>query len=98
MILVINNGIFGTIRAHQERDFPGRVSGTDLRNPDFVKYAEAFGAFGASVRRTEDFAPAFEKALSAGRAAVLDIHLDPEAISTRTTLSGLREAALAKSG
>ncbi len=94
VILVVNNGIFGTIRAHQEHDFPGRVSGTELRNPDFARYAEALGAFGARVRRTEEFAPAFEKALSAGRAAVLDIHLDPEAISPRTTLSRIREDAL----
>ncbi len=93
VIIVVNNGMFGTIRNHQERDFPGRVSGTDLRNPDFAKYAESFGAFAATVRRTEDFAPAFEKALGCGRVAVLDLHLDPEAISPRTTLSALREAA-----
>lgn len=93
VVLVVNNGMFGTIRNHQERDFPGRVSGTDLRNPDFAKYAESFGAFAATVRRTAEFAPAFEKALDCGRAAVLDLHLDPEAISPRATLSGLRAAA-----
>ena len=95
VILVINNGMFGTIRQHQERDFPGRVSGTELRNPDFAKYAESFGAFAATVRRTEDFAPAFEKALECGRVAVLDIHLDPEALSPRTTMSALRAKAKA---
>ncbi|MCH8111489.1 MAG: thiamine pyrophosphate-binding protein [Proteobacteria bacterium] len=95
VILVVNNGMFGTIRNHQERDFPGRVSGTDLRNPDFAKYAESFGAFAATVRRTADFAPAFEKALACGRVAVLDLHLDPDAISPRTTLSALRARAKA---
>ena len=95
VIIVVNNGMFGTIRNHQERDFPGRVSGTDLRNPDFAKYAESFGAFAATVRRTADFAPAFEEALACGRVAVLDLHLDPDAISPRTTLSALREAAKA---
>ena len=93
VILVINNGMFGTIRYHQEREFPGRVSGTELRNPDFAKYAESFGAFAATVRRTADFAPAFEEALACGRAAVLDLHLDPDAISPRTTLSAMREKA-----
>jgi acetolactate synthase-1/2/3 large subunit len=95
VVLVVNNGMFGTIRTHQERDFPGRVSGTDLRNPDFAKYAESFGAFAATVRRTEDFAPAFDEALECGRVAVLDLRLDPDAISPGTTLSALREAAKA---
>ena len=95
VILVINNGMFGTIRQHQERAFPGRVSGTELRNPDFAKYAESFGAFAATVRRTEEFAPAFEKALECGRVAVLDLHLDPEALSPRTTLSALRDVGTA---
>ncbi len=94
VILVFNNGIFGTIRAHQERQYPGRVSGTEITNPDFAAYAESFGAFGARVAKTSEFKPAFDAALNAGRAAVLDIKLDPEAISTRATLSGIREAAL----
>ena len=93
LILVFNNGIYGTIRLHQEKQFPGRISGTDLTNPDFAKYAESFGAFGAAIERTEDFAPAFEDALACGRAAVLDIRMDPEAITTRMTLTETREAA-----
>lgn len=90
VVLVVNNGMYGTIRMHQERNFPGRVVGTDLVNPDFASYARAFGAFGAVVERTADFAAAFEQALAAGRPAVLELRVDPEAISPRTTLSALR--------
>ena len=95
VILVINNRMLGTIRMHQERRYPARVSGTDLVNPDFAAYARAFGAYGEVVERTEDFAPAFERALAAGRPALLELRVDPEAITTRTTLSALRQAALA---
>ncbi len=90
LILVVNNGMYGTIRMHQERRHPGRVIGTDLTNPDFAAYARAFGAFGETVERTEEFAPALDRALAAGRAAVLDLRVDPEAITPTTTLSGLR--------
>jgi acetolactate synthase-1/2/3 large subunit len=93
IVLVVNNGLYGTIRMHQERRYPGRVSATDLVNPDFAALARAAGAFGASVARTKDFAPALDQALAAGRAAVLDLQLDPEAISTSTTISALRAAA-----
>jgi acetolactate synthase-1/2/3 large subunit len=93
VILVVNNDMFGTIRMHQERQFPGRVYGTDLVNPDFVTYARAFGAHGALVERTESFAPAFEEALESGRPAVLELRVDPEAISPRATLSQIREGA-----
>ena len=61
VVLVVNNGMYGTIRMHQERHYPGRVVGTDLRNPDFVAYARAFGAHGALVERTEDFAAALRR-------------------------------------
>ena len=60
--LVVNNGMYGTIRMHQEREYPGRVFGTELRNPDFAAYARAFGGHGETVERTADFAPAFERA------------------------------------
>jgi acetolactate synthase-1/2/3 large subunit len=93
VMLVVNNGMYGTIRMHQERHFPGRVVGTDLRNPDFAAYARAFGAHGAVVERTEDFAEAFEAALSAGAPALLELRVDPEALTPRQTLSELREAA-----
>jgi acetolactate synthase-1/2/3 large subunit len=93
IILVFNNAMYGTIRMHQERRFPGRVSGTDLKNPDFAALARAYGAYAATVARTTDFAPAFEEAVADGRAAVIEIKMDPEMITTRTTLSALREQA-----
>jgi acetolactate synthase-1/2/3 large subunit len=93
VVLVVNNGMYGTIRMHQERHYPGRVIGTDLVNPDFVAYAESFGAYGELVERTEDFADAFERALAAGRPALLELRVDPEAISPRATISQIRGEA-----
>jgi acetolactate synthase-1/2/3 large subunit len=98
MFIVVNNGMYGTIRMHQEREYPERVYGTALSNPDFVALAKAYGAFGALVENTRDFAPAFEQALAARIPAVLEVRLDPEAISTRTTLTAVRQAALHRSG
>jgi acetolactate synthase I/II/III large subunit len=88
VVLVVNNGMLGTIRMHQERQF-GRGVATDLVNPDFVAYGRAFGAQAALVERTADFAAAFEEALAAGRPALLELRVDPEAISPRATLSQL---------
>ncbi|HAT36395.1 MAG TPA: thiamine pyrophosphate-binding protein [Rhodospirillaceae bacterium] len=96
IILVINNNLYGTIRMHQDRDYPGRDVATALTNPDFAKWSESFGGYGEIVERTDDFAPAFERALNAGKIALLELRIDPDMISTRTTLSALREAALAK--
>jgi acetolactate synthase-1/2/3 large subunit len=93
IILLFNNAMYGTIRMHQERRFPGRVVGTALKNPDFLALARAYGAFGATVSRTEEFAPAFEEAVAAKRAAIIELRMDPEMISTRTTLSALRRQA-----
>jgi acetolactate synthase-1/2/3 large subunit len=93
IILLFNNAMYGTIRMHQERRFPGRVSGTTLKNPDFPALARAYGAFSACVTRTEEFAPAFEEAIAAKRAAVIELRMDPEMITTRTTLSALRRQA-----
>jgi acetolactate synthase-1/2/3 large subunit len=93
VVLVVNNGMYGTIRMHQERAYPGRVVGTGLRNPDFADYARAFGAHGAVVERTEDFPEAFERALASGLPAVLELRVDPEAITPRASLSAIREAA-----
>ncbi len=98
LILVVNNGIYGTIRMDQEQNYPGRVVATELSNPDFAAYAAAFGAYGEVVARSEDFAPALDRALGAGRAAVLELKLDPEAITTRTSLSAIRAAAEAAKG
>jgi acetolactate synthase-1/2/3 large subunit len=94
VVLVVNNGMYGTIRMHQERNYPGRVVGTDLVNPDFAAYARAFGAHGETVTETSQFAEALERALAAGRPALLELQIDPEAINPRTTLSKLRAAAL----
>jgi acetolactate synthase I/II/III large subunit len=93
VVLVVNNGMYGTIRMHQERRYPARVYGTDLVNPDFVAYARAFGAHGALVERTEDFAPALDAALAAGGPAVIELRVDPEAITPRQTLEEIRAAA-----
>lgn len=90
--IVANNGRYGTIRAHQEREFPGRVSGTELFNPDFAAFARAYGGHGETVTRTEDFPAAFERARAAGTMAVIELTLDPEALSPGMTLSGARAA------
>jgi len=96
IILVFDNGMYGTIRMHQERDYPAHVIGTELQNPDFVALAQAYGADAWLVTRTEEFAPAFEKALRAGRPSLLHIRVDPEAISPTATLTKLRESAKKK--
>jgi len=93
IVLLFNNAMYGTIRMHQERRFPGRVSGTALVNPDFVALARSYGAYGARVSRTEEFAPAFEEAAASGRAALIELQMDPEMITTRTTLAALRRQA-----
>ena len=93
--LVVNNQSLGTIRTHQERRYPGRVVGTDLRNPDFAAYAQAFGVHGETVEATEDFPAAFERARAAGRAAVIELRLPVEALTPSATLSQIRAAAAA---
>jgi len=93
IILVFNNAMYGTIRMHQERRFPGRVVGTALKNPDFLGLARAYGVFGASVTRTEEFASAFEQAAAWTGAAIIELKMDPEVITTRTTLSEIRREA-----
>jgi acetolactate synthase-1/2/3 large subunit len=91
VVIVVNNGIYGTIRMHQEREYPGRVSGTGLTNPDFAALARAYGGHGETVEKTEAFAPAFERALKSGKPAIVEIRLDPEAITPTRTLSDIRE-------
>lgn len=95
IVLILNNGTYGTIRAHQERNYPARVSGTTLENPDFAALARAYGFHAERVSRTEDFAPAFARALASGTGAVLDLDISPEALTPRQTLSQMRAAALA---
>jgi acetolactate synthase-1/2/3 large subunit len=91
VIVVMNNGRYGTIRMHQERHYPGRVSGTDLGNPDFPALARAYGGYGELVTRSEDFPAAFRRACEWGTVAVLECRVDPEALTTSATLSQLRE-------
>ena len=90
VVLLVNNGMYATIRMHQERQFPGRVIGTELENPDFAALAQAYGGYGERVERTEDFEEAFERALSSGKPALLELPVDPERISPRVKLSELR--------
>ncbi len=98
IILILNNGIYGTIRAHQERTYPGRVSGTDMVNPDFVALARAYGFHAERVETTGAFADAFSRALASKTGAVLDLNISPEALTPRQTLSQMRAVALAKKG
>lgn len=91
VVIVVNNGIYGTIRMHQEREYPGRVVATDLKNPDFAALARAYGGHGETVERTGDFAPAFERALASGKPSIVEIRLDPEAITPTRTLTEIRE-------
>ena len=98
VVIIMDNGQYGTIRMHQEREYPGRVVGTALRNPDFAAYARAFGGHGETVLTTEEFEPAFERALAAKAPAILHVKVDPDAITPTTTLTAIREAALAKKG
>jgi acetolactate synthase I/II/III large subunit len=88
--IVANNGVYGTIRMHQEREYPNRVIGTTLMNPDFAAFARSFGADGYTVEETQDFGPAFDSALRSGKPSVIELKLDPEAISPRRTLSEIR--------
>lgn len=96
VVIVINNGMYGTIRMHQEREFPARISATALKNPDFAAYAEAFGASGERVTKTAEFEPAFERAMAADRPSLIEVVIDPEVINPATTLSKIREAAQKK--
>jgi acetolactate synthase-1/2/3 large subunit len=93
IVLVFNNSMYGTIRMYQERAFPGRVSGSSLTNPDFVRFIEAFGGHGELVTETGAFAPAFQRAVASGRPAVIELRTDPEQITTRATIAQLRAAA-----
>ncbi|MEZ5666647.1 MAG: thiamine pyrophosphate-binding protein [Alphaproteobacteria bacterium] len=93
VVVIVNNGLYGTIRMHQERAYPGRRIATDLANPDFVSLAAAYGCHGARVTRTDDFPAAFRAACDSGRPAVIELVVDPEAITPTTTLSAIRASA-----
>ncbi|OZI72875.1 thiamine pyrophosphate-binding protein [Bordetella genomosp. 6] len=94
VVVLIDNGMYGTIRMHQEKHYPGRISATSLKNPDFAEYARAFGGHGERVETTGQFAPAFERALASGKPAILHCLIDPETITPSTTLEKIRAAAL----
>jgi acetolactate synthase-1/2/3 large subunit len=96
IVIVVDNGTYGTIRMHQEREFPGRVSGSDLHNPDFAALARAYGWRAERIDETAAFAPAFQRALDAGTPTLIHLKLDPDVSTTRATLSALRAAALAR--
>lgn len=95
IVIVVNNAMFGTIRAHQERRYPGRVSGTGLKNPDLTALGKSFGVHATRVTRTAEFAPVFKAALAAKGPSLIEVVIDPEAISPTATLSQIRNAALA---
>ncbi|WP_041675460.1 thiamine pyrophosphate-binding protein [Ramlibacter tataouinensis] len=94
IILLLNNGMYGTIRMHQEREYPGHAHGSELANPDFVGLARAYGYEGLRITRTAEFEPALVAALARPRGTLIEVMLDPEVITTRATLSAIRDAAL----
>ena len=94
IILLLNNSMFGTIRMHQEREYPQHVTGTDLKNPDFAALARAYGFAGVRITQTTDFEPALLAALARPQGTLIEVVLDPEVISTRGTLSAITQAAL----
>jgi acetolactate synthase-1/2/3 large subunit len=93
LIVLLNNGMFGTIRMHQEREYPQNVSGTALKNPDFVKLAEAYGYAASRITKTEEFEAQLLAALERPEGTVIEVVLDPEVITTRGTLSAITKAA-----
>ncbi|MHC2529998.1 thiamine pyrophosphate-dependent acetolactate synthase large subunit-like protein [Rhizobium leguminosarum] len=96
IFLVINNGMYGTIRMHQEREYPGRVSGTRLTNPDFASLARSYGLHGETVERTEDFAGAFQRCETSGKPGLIEIRIDPEALTPKMSLTQIRDQAIAQ--
>ena len=96
IIVLLNNSMFGTIRMHQEREYPHHESGSGLRNPDFVALAHAYGYAGVHIERTDQFEPALKAALALDRGTLIEVRLDPEVITTRATMTAIREAAIQK--
>ncbi len=94
IIVVVDNGMYGTIRMHQEREYPGRVSATKLSNPDFAALARAYGGHGETVKRTEEFAGALERSRKSGMPSIIHVLIDPEAITPARSLTDIRNAAL----
>ena len=95
LVIVVDNGSYGTIRMHQEREYPERITATELKNPDFAALARAYGGWGATVDKTGDFAPALDEALKHTGIRLIHCKTDVEQISNATTISKLREKAMA---
>mgnify|MGYP000558917174 FL=1 len=98
IIVLLNNGMYGTIRMHQERDYPRHVSGSQLSNPDFAALARAYGYAGVRITRTAEFEPELLAALQRDTGTLIEVMLDPDVITTRGTLTAITEQALARSG
>jgi acetolactate synthase I/II/III large subunit len=96
IVIIVDNGMYGTIRMHQEREYPGRVSATALKNPDFAAYARAFGGHGEAVRKTSEFEAAFDRCLASGKPSIIHCFVDQDAITPGKTLSDIRKEAKAK--
>jgi acetolactate synthase-1/2/3 large subunit len=96
VFVVVDNGMYGTIRMHQEREYPGRVLGSELVNPDFAALARSYGLHAETIARTDAFAPAFEHARACGRAALLHVKLDPQALTMNASLDAIRAQGLAR--
>ena len=90
IVIVVNNGKYATIRMHQEKHYPGRVSGTEIHNPDFAALAKAYGGFGVKVQKTEDFVAAYDQAVASGLLSVIELKIDDEVLSTSQTVSEVR--------
>jgi len=97
IIVLVNNGMYGTIRMHQEREYPQHVSGSQLQNPDFCALAQAYGYASARITRTAEFEPVLLAALERAQGTLIEVMLDPDVITTRGTLSAIRQAAVARS-
>ena len=96
IIVLLNNGMYGTIRMHQEREYPNHASGSHLQNPDFAALARAYGYAGVRITQTAEFESELLAALARAEGTLIEVMLDPEVITTRTTLSAITEQALNK--
>ena len=96
IILVLNNGMYGTIRMHQEREYPTHVTGSQLKNPDFTALAQAYGYVGVRIHKTDQFEDVLLAAMARPEGTLIEVMLDPEVITTRATLDSITQAALAK--
>jgi acetolactate synthase-1/2/3 large subunit len=96
IIMVFNNGMYGTIRMYQERVYPERVSGTELTNPDFARFIEAFGGHGEVVTATDEMVPAYQRAVASGKPAIIEVRMNPQQVTNRATIADLRAQSTGK--